>query len=207
MHFKVLDKKAKALLRPLRDLVKSSSFVLAGGTGLALQYGHRMSDDFDFFSEDDFSCEDILRQISSLGDTQILLQDQYSLVVSTKGVKLSFFRYWDKFLFDPIPTKYFSLTDPKDIVFMKLVALSQRGARKDFIDLYFLFKKTISLKKSLPLLEKKFPNQKTNLHHILKSLVYFEDAEKEPMPKMLVPFDWEGIKRYFQNLFYQEFDV
>lgn len=33
--------------------------------------------------------------------------------------------------------------------------------------------------------------------HVLKSLTYFEDAEKEPMPDLLAPLDWEQVKRYF----------
>lgn len=32
---------------------------------------------------------------------------------------------------------------------------------------------------------------------VLKSLTYFEDAEREPMPRMLVPFDWAECRAFF----------
>ncbi len=35
--------------------------------------------------------------------------------------------------------------------------------------------------------------------HILKSLSYFEDAEPDPMPQMLVPCRWQDVKRFFEG--------
>lgn len=29
------------------------------------------------------------------------------------------------------------------------------------------------------------------------SLTYFDDAEAEPLPRMLKPFDWEQCKKFF----------
>jgi hypothetical protein len=43
-----------------------------------------------------------------------------------------------------------------------------------------------------------FEHTHYSLPHILRSLVYFDDAEKEPMPTMLVPVRWSDIKRFFQ---------
>jgi len=31
----------------------------------------------------------------------------------------------------------------------------------------------------------------------LRALAYFDDAEQEPMPDMLVPFDWDEATRFF----------
>jgi hypothetical protein len=36
-----------------------------------------------------------------------------------------------------------------------------------------------------------------NSYHVLKSLTYFDDAEREPMPRMLEPFDWRECKGFF----------
>jgi hypothetical protein len=37
----------------------------------------------------------------------------------------------------------------------------------------------------------------TDRYHRLRVLAYFDDAEQEPMPNMLVPFDWNEAKRFF----------
>lgn len=199
MHEKVISKKAVALLERMG---KASSpllegWMLAGGTGLALQLGHRISDDFDFFRTDDFDVlklHDILKQI---GEYEMLQEDQRTLTVLMDGVKISFFVIKDPFLFEGVQYRFFHIADIRDIALMKLVAISGRGSRKDFIDLYVLLRGGISLPEYFALLPKKYGKGRDNAYHILKSLTYFEDAEQEPMPRMFEPFDWEECKRYF----------
>ena len=74
---------------------------------------------------------------------------------------------------------------------MKLAAITGRGARKDFIDLYFLLD-TFSLPELFNFFRNKFPDGNDFL--VYKSLTYFADAEVEPMPKMLKPVEWEEVK-------------
>jgi hypothetical protein len=85
----------------------------------------------------------------------------------------------------------------EDIGTMKLIAASQRGARKDFIDLYMIEKNGVSISSLIQRLPVKFPNTAINYYHIVKSLVFFDDAEQEPMPRMLHPLEWETVKNYF----------
>jgi len=33
--------------------------------------------------------------------------------------------------------------------------------------------------------------------HILKSLIYFDDAEKDPLPRMIKPISWDEVKEFF----------
>lgn len=84
-----------------------------------------------------------------------------------------------------------------DIGLMKLAAVSHRGAKKDFIDLYAINENGVSLNELFDLLPRKFPGICINFYHIVKSLSYFDDAEMEQAPVMRVPMDWEEIKRYF----------
>jgi hypothetical protein len=91
----------------------------------------------------------------------------------------------------------FKIASPVDIGVMKLVAVSQRGAKKDLIDLYLLEKNGILLSELIKLLPKKFPQATINYYHIIKSLVYFSDADREPMPKMFSLVDWDEIKKFF----------
>jgi len=81
---------------------------------------------------------------------------------------------------------------------MKLSALASRGTRRDFVDLYVIVQKH-GLAPLLEQFERKFARINYNKVHILKSLVFFADAEKEPMPDMLLPVSWEALRSYFQQ--------
>ncbi len=74
---------------------------------------------------------------------------------------------------------------------MKLAAITGRGTKKDFIDIYFLLKK-FTLKKMLSFYNRKYPDGSVFL--VLKSLGYFEDAEEEQAPVMLEKAEWNEIK-------------
>jgi predicted nucleotidyltransferase component of viral defense system len=79
-----------------------------------------------------------------------------------------------------------------DIAAMKLAAITGRGTKKDFVDLYFLLKE-YRLKELIKLYKQKFTDASEYL--LLKSLIYFEDAEKDPMPEMIVDVEWQEIKK------------
>ena len=74
---------------------------------------------------------------------------------------------------------------------MKLAAITGRGAKKDFIDLYFLLQE-FTLAEMISLYEEKYKDGSTFM--VLKSLVYFDDAENDEMPEMLKPITWQDIK-------------
>ena len=84
--------------------------------------------------------------------------------------------------------------DERDIAAMKIDAISSRGSKKDFFDIYFLLKK-YSLQELIDFFEKKYSGIQYNKLHILKSLVFFEDAETEPVPVMLQDANWEEVKK------------
>ena len=79
---------------------------------------------------------------------------------------------------------------------MKLSALASRGSRRDFVDLYVIARQ-YGIPELLDLFQRKFAQANYNLVHVRKSLTCFADAEKEPMPDMLIPLSWEDIKRFF----------
>ena len=91
-----------------------------------------------------------------------------------------------------------SIAHPSDIGCMKLDALASRGLKRDFFDLYTIFHKTnLSVSDLLMLFEKKFSQVHYNIMHIKKSLIYFADAEDDPMPDMLEPVAWDAVKNFF----------
>lgn len=82
---------------------------------------------------------------------------------------------------------------------MKIDAISTRGKKRDFIDLYFMCQKGITLKKLLSFYERKFGELNSNIIHIQKSLVYYIDADVEEMPKMIKKVKWEEVKVFFEK--------
>ncbi len=92
-----------------------------------------------------------------------------------------------------------NILDLRDIAAMKIASIASRGVKRDFVDLYFICKETISLEEVIQLYDKKYKNLATTAMHIMKSLTYFEDAEAEDMPHMLAPVNWERVKRFFEG--------
>lgn len=201
MFRRVLPQGSRSLLADIeRDTPASlRGWTLAGGTGLALRLGHRLSDDFDFFKQARFSRQGLFTSLSKLGGCEVLQEEAGTLTVLLRGIKLSFFQIPDPFLFAAETFSFFRLADARDIALMKLVAVLNRGSRKDFVDLYCLLRRGGSLAEHLGLLVKKYGSGRVNLYQVLQSLTWFEEAEAEPSPRMLEPFDWKECKAFFRR--------
>ena len=199
MHEKVLPQHSLELLEVLEADGTSllSNWTLAGGTGLAFRLGHRISEVLAFFRTDDLDCRQLHDALATHGRYETLQEADHTLTVLIRNTKLSFFRVRDPFLFDADPYRFFSIADIRDIALMKLAAISGRGSRKDFADLFTILQSPPSLEDYFEWLPRKYGTSRVNTYHILKSLTYFEDAEAEPMPQMLVPFDWQECKAFF----------
>jgi len=119
------------------------------------------------------------------------------------GVQVTWL-YYPRPLLDPlvVPADMpnLKISSLLDIGLMKLIAASQRGAKKDFIDLYALEQHGISVSFLISRLSDKYPGSSINYYHIVKSLVFFEDADQEPMPRMLKSIVWNEVKEHFIRL-------
>jgi hypothetical protein len=199
MHEKVLPRGSREFLAELESLrlPELEGWTLAGGTGLALRMGHRISEDFDFFRTDGFSADRLREILAQVGDVETLQEDDRTLTVIVTAIKVSFFSVPDEFIFTGQPYHFFRVADPRDIALMKLAAISGRGSRKDFVDLYSILRGGLSLEQCFEWLPLKYGEGRVNSYHVLKSLTYFEDAEREPMPQMLEPFDWAECRNFF----------
>ena len=177
MFYNILDKKRLAILPLLKNFKKD--FYLAGGTGLALQLGHRDSIDFDFFSKNNINTQELFLKIKDVFKNHKILKTQEEkntlTVFIDENIKLSFFTYNYKLIEKLINEPNLRIASILDIACMKLSAIVSRATNKDYIDLYFIIKK-IPLKLILNKLNKKLPELDINL--VLKSLVYFEDINK-----------------------------
>lgn len=203
------------LLPKTVDVIESvaphlDAFYLAGGTGLALQLGHRRSDDLDFFSDRMFNTDSILARISA---DKVFFTELGTVHCEIKGIRISFLYYDVPLIQQTILWRGINIAHCKDIVAEKMKTISQRGSKKDFIDLYAALKLKYSVKEVCNFFKKRFQASDINFYHILKSLIFFEDAEQEPLPLMLFTgedWKWEKIKTFFIKnieLFEHEFGL
>src|SRR5271157_3904552 len=189
----------EAVERTLRDLQQTSlleRFYLAGGTGLALHIGHRRSIDLDFFSRDAFDPEAILGKAESLEGLHVLSKDPETLHLTIGETKVSFLGYRYPLLFPCEEISEVKVADPRDIACMKVSAIASRGTKRDFVDLYVSAGR-FGLANILEWFDRKYAQTHHNKLHVLKSLTFFDDAEKDPMAHMLAPLAWEEVKRFF----------
>ena len=197
-HGEVMSPEAERTLRDLQALGVLARCYLAGGTGLALRLGHRRSHDLDFFSRDPVDPEALIRRMKSLTGFALASQAPDTLHAAVRGVKGSFLAYPYPVLFPFGTFLGANVADPRDIACMKLSAIAGRGTKRDFVDLYALAKPE-GLAPWLGWFKQKYAEVSHSLPHLLKSLVWFEDADKEPMPDMLGPLSWEEVKRFFRS--------
>ena len=194
MHPKVLSPDAWKTIRAPVAGGWVQPWTLAGGTGLALHLGHRYSEDLHFFGEEPFEPERLAEELSAIGSISIQSRSGDTLHLVLQGLRLSFLRTQTPLLFPGTTYRGLVVADPRDIAVMKVIAIGGRGSRKDFVDLYFFLQAGGSLDGILSLVRRRFQDVDYNEYHLLKSLVYFEDAESEPMPKMIRDVEWETIR-------------
>lgn len=182
------------LLELLEFLMKEDTFkdfVLVGGTSLALQLGHRISVDIDLFGNAEVNELDFNNVLSENHSTKLLKKSKSILIYSINGIKVDFVNYRYPLIDKVINYEGIRMASDKDIAAMKLSAIAGRGSKKDFIDLYFLLEK-YTIEEIMDFYKQKFTDGSEFM--VQKSLSYFEDADKEEMPKMLIDIRWEDVK-------------
>jgi hypothetical protein len=195
VHPKVLSATGWTLVRELVRERLVEGWVLAGGTGLALQLGHRVSEDLDFFRVEPFEPEGLALGLSRLGQLEVQSRSAGTLHASLRGIRLSFVHAEAPLLFPGTPYRGLWIADPRDVAVMKVIAIGGRGSRKDFVDLFFFLRGGGSIEAIFEMIRRRFANIDFNEYHLLRSLTFFEDAETEPMPRLLRQVDWSEIKK------------
>ncbi len=200
LHEEVLSSQTARVFECLGGSPSLKGLYLAGGTGLALQLGHRVSADLDLFTERPWSWEGLSPGLSVCGRLIVDRQEPGTFVGAVSGVRVSVFHYPYVLLEEPVETRFqIPVARLRDIGCMKLVAVAQRGSKKDFIDIYHLGRAGMTVRELMTALNQKMPGVEHNPIHILRSLAYFEDAEAEPDPEMLVGYEWGIVREYCLN--------
>ena len=194
LKYEIMPERQLRLYKKLKKEKWLKDFYLAGGTALALQIGHRRSVDFGFFFQGDFENRVIREKLLKIDRFEPLEEAENTLHGVLDEVNISFLGYNYPILEQFIPDHEIRIASIEDIACMKLSAIASRGDKKDFIDMYFLLQE-FSLAQLFQFYQKKYRIENYE-YMLLKSLVYFEDADSDPMPLMLMPVNWEQVKKF-----------
>lgn len=184
------------LLRRIMLIPELEGFNLAGGTSLALQLGHRLSVDLDLFGTRPFYQEEILDLVADLGKIRLMHATKNILVLDVNGVKVDFVNYQYPLLQNILRESEIRLLSLPDIGAMKLAAITGRGRKRDFTDLYFLLKH-YSLSELVGFYTQKYPDGSEFL--LARSLTYFDDADQDESLILLQDAAWSDIKKAIQQ--------
>ena len=203
------------LTRTLKCEILPEGTYLAGGTAVYFYLQHRISVDLDFFTRDEFNSEVFLHTIKGCFDevaVELLRKDTVIIYIGPEKLKVSLFH---------LPYRLLSpehemgiregvvcpLASLDDITAMKAVAINQRGSIKDFVDLFFILRKTkLDFNKVIDLVIDKYALNQAYDYQLKTSFAYFDDAEREihqiimlkdDEAKKLTPNEWEDIKAFY----------
>lgn len=201
-HPEVMPGAQQEVLRHLGPFATERGFYLGGGTAVAIHLGHRRSVDLDWFTPDSFPDPPGLARALAAGHGPALTVesvDRGTLHGVVNRVRVSFLEFRYPALQPTVewPAYGCRLASLEDLACMKLSAIANRGARKDFVDLYALGRAGLALDRMLELYRERF--QTRDVGHVVFSLTYFEDAEDEAMPEMLWELAWDEVKRTIQE--------
>jgi predicted nucleotidyltransferase component of viral defense system len=200
IHWEALAPQTRHAFEALAALPLPADFYLAGGTALAMQIGHRVSYDLDFFSAvnplSEVERAVLVGQLQRMSSVTIKRESAEQLYTSIMGVEASFIFQHHPLLFPTIEVNSLHLAQPIDIGLMKLSAIKDRGTRRDFIDLYCL-KDIAPFETLLQLLPRKYFDRPDFTVHLAYALQYFKDAEADTRElRTLKRINWAAVKKY-----------
>ncbi|MBC7983263.1 MAG: nucleotidyl transferase AbiEii/AbiGii toxin family protein [Candidatus Obscuribacterales bacterium] len=165
-------------------------FVLYGGTAIALRLGHRISVDFDFFSDRSFTSQELLRVCDFLAGTVVLQEqpDSYTVLVpdgasESSGVKVSFFgglgfgRVGKPSITDDAVLQVASL---EDLMATKLKVVMQRVESRDYLDIAAMVAAGVRLDNGLAAARVLY-GRSFQSNECLKALVYFHGGDLDAL--------------------------
>lgn len=185
----------EALLSLIKALMRDERldrFYLVGGTSLALRIGHRISVDIDLFTNEDFEADSIGESLQRGYSATSIEKEKNTVRAVISNINVDLIAHRHQLLESIEQIGDIRMAGLKDIAAMKINAISNRGAKKDFWD-YAALLSYFSAEEMLSFYEAKYPS--ANAWHAEKSLSFFDDAEYEPDPRDLSGRTWSEIKR------------
>lgn len=196
-HAEILGARQEKVVRQLGQLLTSRHFYLAGGTAIALYLGHRRSVDLDWFTPRPLDEPTRLARELQEGGIRFVptSTEPGTLYGAISGVRVSLLHYGYPMIrrFQTFPSGPCRLASLQDLGAMKMAAVAQRGAKRDFVDVYALCRRGLPLRSLVQWYQEKYGIE--DIAHLLYSLGYFADADPDPMPKMFWDVNWRAVKK------------
>ena len=196
LYFETVQPSLLALLKELMELESLKNYNLVGGTALALHIGHRQSIDIDLFGKSELEADNLIPELNDIGKLTTLKVSKNIKIFERNNIKLDIVTYQYNIIREIKVVDAIRLVSKEDIGAMKLNAITGRGSKKDFVDLYFLLK-DFTFKELINFYFDKYPNGSEFL--LYKSMTYFDDADVQPMPEMIIPASWLEIKKLISS--------
>lgn len=198
MHEQALGKQA-AILLP--RFAKFRGFYLVGGTSLALQIGHRLSLDFDFFSSQELPRGLLtkIKRVFSASSISVTYSAPEQLNVLINGIKTTFLHYPYPVVDPFVVYSGIDLASAREIAAMKAFSIGKRLSYKDYVDWYFLLKeKLVKLEEVILLCHKKFRND-FNDKLFLGQLVSMQDIPTQKIDFLRGPVERHTIQELLES--------
>ena len=193
LHKETVEPATLELLIDLLSIPELNNFALVGGTNLALRYGHRLSEDLDLFTNENFDLEEIVQVVTEkFPSIKIRVKKGQTFMSIINGIKIDIILHKYPYLEEVEIIDGIRMLSISDIIPMKLGALASRGVKKDFADIAYLLD-FYSIEQMLGFYKSKYKND--DIGFIVHSLFYFNDAENSKEPVFLIPSTWEKIMK------------
>ena len=183
LHYQTLEKSSFDVLQELmqNSLLKNTGFMLAGGTALALQLGHRMSTDLDLFTATPFDSKDVSKALEETFGNRITItaRNEIGFRGFIDDVKIDVLHFKYQGIHQPIEQDGLRILPVEAIAALKIHAVANRGLRRDFVDLGEILQKN-PLETVLQSYFKQFSPSPSAFSHTMSALTYFNDAERTP---------------------------
>jgi Nucleotidyl transferase AbiEii toxin, Type IV TA system len=180
------------LLKELMTLPELKQFGLVGGTNLSLRFGHRLSIDLDLFTNEPFDTEKIYNKLEARFPSILLSsQSDTMLFLYIENVKIDMVLLPYPYIYPIEEIEGIRLVSVQDIAAMKLSAIARRGVKKDFWDIAELLD-VYSLDEMIDFYKAKYSSR--DLFHLMRAIVFFNDAESQKDPDPLKITTWKLVK-------------
>lgn len=188
------------LLKKIVSLPGFEQFRLVGGTALSLLYGHRLSIDLDFFTDQPLDKEFIKETLNDNFNQVRSENDRFKSIYQCliENIKVDFVSVKDPFTYPAQIIEGIAIADIRDLIALKLNAVKGRGVKKDFWDIAKLLE-FYSFENLFQFYHDRYTYDDT--FAVIRSVVYFADAENTITPESLDGMTWEKVKQTITNAF------
>lgn len=198
LYFEIFDQTRKEVFQKLSGFKKIG--VLGGGTAISLQLGSRYSYDFDIFSSKLIAKNILLQALDVFGLKIKKLIDTLEELsfITNQGVKVSFVHFPFLGLHPTVETESLKLFSLSDLASNKAYVIGRRGEYRDYVDLFFLLKNGLKLRKIVEEAEKRFRGAFSE-RLFLEQLFYFKDLKDFKIDFLKEKYSPSQIKAFLKK--------